>query len=106
MHQRDELIPLKTEDISFMYIDVGIVKAVTNNNHSYIIDKKLEDIEDELNPTDYYRVNRQFIVNKNAIANIKYYFNGKLIINTNPPFKERIVVSKAKALEFKKWMSA
>lgn len=106
VHQRDELIPLKTEDIAFLYIDVGIVRAVTNNNHSYIIDKKLEDIENELNPTDYYRVNRQFIVNKNAIANIKYYFNGKLIVNTNPPFKERIVVSKAKASEFKKWMSA
>ncbi len=104
VHHRDELLPVKTENIAYFYIDTGVVKAITSENKAYIIDKKLEDIEDELNPEAFNRVNRQFIIHKSAIENIKHYFNGKLIVNINPIAKERIVVSKAKAMGFKKWV--
>ncbi len=71
----------------------------------FIIDKKLEDIEEEINPNKFYRVNWQFVMNRDAIINIKFFFNGKLIVNTNPKFSDRIVVSKAKATDFKKWVN-
>lgn len=105
VHQRDELIPIKTDDIAYFFIDTGIVKGVTFTNKSYTVDKKLEDIESELNPELFHRINRQFVVNRNAVTNIKFYFNGKLIINVNPPFSERIVISKAKASDVKGWMN-
>lgn len=103
---RDELIPMKTEDIAYFYIDTGIVKVVTLQNKVFPMDKKLEDLEQELNPTQFDRANRQFIINRNAIAKIKQYFGGKLIVNVNPPTAERIVVSKAKATEFKNWVNS
>lgn len=103
---RDQLIPIKTASLAYLYIDTGIVKGVTKDNQHYTFDKKLEDIENELNPSYFYRVNRQFIVHKDAIANIKYYFNGKLILNVSPVFKEQIVVSKAKSTAFKKWINS
>lgn len=106
VNQRDQLIPLKTEKIAFFYIDTGVVKAVTFDNQSYLLDTKLEDIEHELDPNNFYRVNRQFIVRRDAITTIKYYFNSKLIVNVNPVHDERIIVSKAKAAEFKKWMDS
>lgn len=106
VNHRDELIPLKTMQLAYFYIDTGIVKVKTHDNHTYAIDKKLEDLENELNPEIFCRVNRQFIICKNAIANIKYYFGGKLIINVNPVFEERIIISKAKAPDFKKWMDS
>lgn len=106
VQKRDELLPIKTLDIAYFYIDTGIVKAVTFNNTSYAINKKLEDIEIELNPDNFHRVNRQFILNKESITNIKFYFNGKLIVNINPPFKERIVISKAKSSEVKNWINS
>ena len=105
VHHRDELLPIKTSDIAYFYIETGIVKGITFTNKQYIIDKKLEDIEHELNPEQFHRVNRQFIINKEAVSNIKFYFNGKLIINVNPPSSERIVASKAKASEVKQWMN-
>ncbi|MBT8293248.1 MAG: LytTR family DNA-binding domain-containing protein [Eudoraea sp.] len=103
---RDQLIPIKTSSFAYLYIDTGIVKGVTKDNKSYTLDKNLEDIENELDPSYFYRVNRQFIVHKDAIANIKYYFNGKLILNVSPVFKEKIVVSKAKSAAFKKWINS
>ena len=106
VNQRDQMIPLKIEKLAYFRIDTGIVKGITTENEPYTIDGKLEDIEEELNPSDFYRVNRQFIIHKDAIVNIKHYFNGKLIVSVNPICNERIVVSKAKAGDFKKWMSS
>ncbi|PCI02508.1 MAG: DNA-binding response regulator [Flavobacteriaceae bacterium] len=103
---RDELIPVKTENLAYFFIETGIVKGITFDNQLFIIDKKIEDIEGEIDPSIFYRVNRQIVLNRNAIVNIKYYFNGKLVVNTNPKFTERIVVSKAKATHFKNWINA
>jgi len=100
------LVPLKTENIAYFYIDTGIVKAVATDSRSFTMDTKLEDIEQELDPALFFRINRQFIVNKNAILNIKFYFNGKLIVDLAPKPNERIIISKAKATEFKNWMNS
>ncbi len=104
-HHRDELIPIKTDDIAFFFIDTGIVKGVLFEGKKFILDKKLEDLEEELNPKIFYRANRQFVINRNAIKSIKSYFNGKLIVQIEPKHSERIVVSKTKATAFKKWVN-
>lgn len=103
---RDQMIPLKTDKIAYCSINEGIVKAVTYDKQSYTLNSKLDDIQEELNPAHFYRVNRQFIINREAIENIKPYFNGKLIVVVKPASEERIVVSKAKATEFKEWISS
>lgn len=106
VHHRDELLPIKTDNFAYFYIDTGIVKGVTITNKTYIIDDKLEDIENELDPSKFHRFNRQFIISKSAIANVKFYFNGKLVVNVNPPTQDKIVVSKAKATEIKNWINS
>ena len=103
---RDQLIPLKTDNIAYFWITSGIVKGVSKENKSYVIDSKLDTLEEELNPELFYRINRQFIISRDAITNIKHYFNGKLIVVVNPLSDERIVVSKAKATEFKDWVGS
>lgn len=103
---RDQLIPLKTENIAYFRIDTGVVKAVTSDNASYSVDDKLEEIEEELDPDLFYRANRQFIIKKEAVVTLKTYFNGKLIVVVNPVCDERIIISKAKATEFKDWMAS
>ncbi|MDF4203794.1 LytTR family DNA-binding domain-containing protein [Maribacter sp. SA7] len=102
----DQLLPIKTADIAYFYIDTGLVKAVTVQERSYVLDIKLEDIEDALDPQLFYRANRQFIVRREAITAIKFHFNSKLLVDVHPPCNERIVVSKAKASDFKNWVGA
>ncbi|GGW36880.1 LytR/AlgR family response regulator transcription factor [Arenibacter certesii] len=105
VHHRDQLVPVKTENIAYLYIETGTVKAVTDDKQTYIMEQNLEDMENDLDPSIFFRINRQFIVKKDAIEGIKQYFNGKLIVGVTPPSPERIVVSRAKAPEFKNWMS-
>ena len=106
VHFKGELLPVKTKDFAYFYIDSGLVKGKTFKNETYTLDKKLEDLEEELNPNVFYRANRQFIVNKEAIESISFYFNGKLIVKVNPAASDRIVVSKAKATDLKSWMNS
>jgi two-component system LytT family response regulator len=104
VQQRDTLIPLNVDDIAYFTIDTGVIKAITFENKGYGIDEKLEDIEEQLDPNQFFRANRQFIVQRKAIANMRLYFNGKLILSVNPKPIDQIVVSKAKAPQLKKWI--
>ncbi|WP_424002683.1 LytR/AlgR family response regulator transcription factor [Maribacter sp. IgM3_T14_3] len=102
----DQLVPVKTADIAYFFIDTGVVKAVTVQERSFVLDVKLEDIEEALDPSVFFRANRQFIVRREAIVTIKLHFNSKLLVDVHPVCSERIVVSKAKATEFKNWMNS
>jgi two-component system, LytTR family, response regulator LytT len=102
----DELIPLKADTIAYLRIDDGIVKLHTLDNQVFFPDKNLEEMEAELDPSIFCRLNRQYIAHRDAIANIRQYFNGKLVVNLKPPVKERVVVSKARAKEFREWLDS
>lgn len=106
MHQKDQLVPVKAEQIAYFQLDTGLLKAITFDRHTYHLDSKLEDLEEELDPNRFFRANRQFIVHREAIEKIKPYFNGKLLLTLNPPTGERLAVSKAKAPHFKEWVSS
>lgn len=106
VQQRDRLIPIDVIDIAYITINTGIVRAFTFEDKSYVINEKLEDIEVSLNPNQFFRANRQFIIHRKSIHSLTLYFNGKLILNTIPNPTEKIVVSKAKATQLKKWINS
>ncbi|WP_024771368.1 LytR/AlgR family response regulator transcription factor [Aquimarina macrocephali] len=99
------LVPLKVENFSFFHIEMNIVRGVTFSNKSYILDKTISELEEELNPQLFYRANRQLLVNRNAIGRVYHYLYGKLKISTQPEFKEPIIISKAKSKIFKSWLT-
>jgi DNA-binding LytR/AlgR family response regulator len=76
------------------------------NGEKYIVDyTTLEEIEELLDPKLFYRANRQFIINIDAIQTVKPVENSKLIIRLKEPnHKLEIDMSRLKSPEFKKWM--
>jgi len=105
VYHQDKLIPLAVDDISWFYKSNQVTYACTISKKKYVIDDALDKIQNEVSSVNFYRANRQFIVNKNSIENISIYFNGRLIVNIFPKPDEKIIVSKAKATDFKKWLS-
>lgn len=99
------LTPLSTKDIAFFFILNGVVRGTTTDNVTYHLDEKLEDVEQEVDPKDFFRVNRQFLVQRSSIKNLNVYFNGRLIVNTTPEPPEQIIVSKANTPKLKKWLN-
>ena len=105
VYHQDKLIPLAVDDVSWFYKSNQVTYACTISNKKYVIDDALDKIQNEVSSVNFYRANRQFIVSKKAIENIAIYFNGRLIVNILPKPDEKIIVSKAKATDFKNWLS-
>lgn len=106
VHSRDKLIPVAVSQISWFYTANEIVYAATADNKQHIIDATMEQLQQQLDPASFFRANRQFIVQRKAITEVDFYFNGRLSVKTNPPAKEQMLISKARVPEFKQWMNA
>ena len=103
--ERDKYIPLKTGDIAFIFIDTKNVKAITFDHHSYPMSQTLDELMEQLDPSDFFRANRQYIVSRQAIKDITVWFGNKLSLNLTVETPEKILVSKARVAEFKEWFS-
>ena len=74
------------------------------DGHAYLFQQTLDELSEQLNPRLFYRANRQYLIAKQAVAEIDLWFNGRLAVTLCVPTPERIIISKAKAAEFKTWL--
>jgi two-component system LytT family response regulator len=101
----DKLLPVLTSDLACFYIDAGIVKAFSVNGITYKFENTLDELADLLDPEFFFRANRQFIISRSAIKDIDIWFNSRLSVNLKITVPEKILISKARISEFKKWFS-
>lgn len=100
---RDKLVPLAINDIAYFYAELKAARVITFDSQSYPLDYSLEELTKLLNPEKFFRVNRQYIVSHKAVSDLSIWFGGKLSVNLTPQTPERVIVSKARAAEFKAW---
>lgn len=99
----DRLIPIETETILYFHIANGQVKAIDDTGREHLFPQTLDELADALDPHLFFRANRQFLIAKRAIREASLWFNGRLSITLSVPTPERIIISKARAAEFKAW---
>lgn len=99
----DKLIPVQTDDLACFYIDAGTVKALAYDGKTFIFSYTLDELEKLLNPEDFFRANRQYIISRKSIKDIDIWFSSKLSVNLKVAVSDKILVSKARIAEFKKW---
>ena len=100
-----ENIALKLEDIALIYTQNKLVYVIDNSSKKYIADKTLSELEDELDDTIFFRVNRQYIININYVKSFKTFEKVKLLIDISiPDVNHSIVISQETAPAFRKWM--
>ena len=105
LQKGDKLVPLTAESIACVFIDVTVVKALTYEGKSFSIQYSLDELVTMLNPKDFFRANRQFIIARDAIQDLDLWFNGRLSVNLKVTVSEKILISKARIPEFKTWFS-
>jgi two-component system LytT family response regulator len=104
VHFKDKLIPVPAADIAFFYIDNGLVHGCTHGQQVYPIEHTLDELEALLDPQEFFRANRQFIIHRRALKDVVFYFNGRLSLNMTPTTPEAVLISKARVPVFKNWM--
>jgi len=102
---KDRLIPLAVSDIAYLFVNDGVTRAVTFNEQNYVLDEPLELLMKQLDPDQFFRANRQYIVSKKAVRDIVMWFGSKLRLTLSVPTPEQIVVCKANVTDFKAWFT-
>jgi len=92
-----------TDMIDLFYAEGRNAYIVINEGRRLIIDYKLETLEEMLDPQKFFRVNRTFIIEIDAIKDVLVYSNSRLKIILNKEFDREIIVSREKVNAFKTW---
>lgn len=100
----DKLIPVDVNDISCFYNTEKRASIYLKNGTGYNYHKSLEQIISSLNPSDFIRANKQFIISRSSVKNITIWFDNRLLVTLDIDPPERIYISKNKASEFKAWL--
>ena len=96
-------VPVKTKDIALFLRD-NLIYIYTFSGEKYITNyTTLDEIEELLNPKDFYRANRQSIIHIDSIQSIKPLENQKLVVHLKAPLSRTEDISREKAPSFKKW---
>ncbi len=92
-------------DVAYFYTEEKFNFLTTFEKHTYPVDMNLDEIESILNPKIFFRINRQFIVNINAISKMTSYSKSRVKIVLNPPSHLETIVSTERSPNFKSWLT-
>lgn len=91
-------------EIGFFHYEDGTTYLIAENGRKLPLDYSLDQLEEILNPFDFFRVNRQYLVRVNAIKQINSYFNSRLMLRLAPDPLADVIVSRDRVPDFKRWM--
>ena len=98
-------VALLLNDIAAVYTKNKSVYVIDRYSKKYSIGKTVTQLENELNRANFFRANRQYIININFIKSFKAYQKVKLLVDINvPELDEPVIISQQLAPAFKKWM--
>jgi DNA-binding LytR/AlgR family response regulator len=101
--QGDKMMALSINEIAFFQLRNGVVTLHTWKGKSHMLDFNLDEIMNQIDPSDFFRANRQFIVHLASINVAHRYHKGKILLEMNPNPNEQVLVSAERASPFKHW---
>ncbi|MCK9616751.1 MAG: LytTR family DNA-binding domain-containing protein [Lentimicrobiaceae bacterium] len=105
IHVGQKIRTISVDDIAYFYSEESITFVVTNDKAEYALDYSLEELGEMLNPKDFFRINRQYLIKLKAIKNIHVFPKSRLKIELNPPAAKEVFVSIDKITRFKQWLN-
>lgn len=103
VHRGETIIPVNTTEIALAELKYGTVFIITFDNQRYSINDSIEKLTSQLGD-QFYRANRQHLIQRKAVLQVAHYFGRKLVVKPTINYQEQILVSKAKANHFLRWL--
>lgn len=100
---KEKVIPVQLDEIAIIYLADKLVRLITMSGKSYLAGKSLDELE-KLTGPQWFRVNRQYLVHRQAIEDVSYLLGRRLGLNLTISFEERITISREKAPQFLQWL--
>lgn len=99
-----KLVSIEIDEIAYFFSDGRLNFFKTTDNRKFVVDYTMDELEDMLDPAQYFRISRSFYVSVNSIDKIDDYFGNRLILQLKPAVDKEALVSREKVTDFKKWM--
>jgi DNA-binding LytR/AlgR family response regulator len=99
-----QLSYLKTDSTAYCYADGKLCYAVDFNNNKYLLESTLSQLEEQLQPNKFYRINRHLLVNIESVGKVHTWLGGRLKLELIPASGSDTVVSRERVNGFKDWL--
>ena len=99
-----KLISIEVDRIAYFFSDDRLNFFKSYDDKKYVIDYTMDEIEQMLDPEQFFRINRAFIVSIKSIDQIQEYFGNRLKLNLKPVIDKEALVSREKVASFKDFM--
>lgn len=99
----EKIKSIEIDSISYFFSASGITFFTTNDNKQYTLDGSLDTIARELDPQQFFRANRQYLISLSGIKQVFVYPKSRLKLDLQPQTNESVYVSLDKVVAFKKW---
>ena len=98
------LLPVAAAEVAYFLSNAGSTELHTRGGKRHLLDRPLDEIESQLDPRIFHRLNRHCIACVECIALVHQHFNGKLKVDLRPPAPGEVMVSRERAKAFKEWL--
>lgn len=95
---------IQTNGIACFYIRDEITTLVTVTSEEYGISQSLDELYKVMNPKQFFRINRQYLIGYSSVKEVEHYFARKLIVKLNISTTEQLIIGKDKATSFLNWL--
>jgi len=99
-----EFVAVPAAHAAYFYSDDKLTFVVARDGQRFLVDAALAELESSLDPLDFFRLNRQYLVGASAIASFRPIGKGKLLVMLAPQARGEIIVSQEKATPFRLWL--
>lgn len=100
----DKIQSVPLEEVAFFFSEERITFLQTNSGKKYVLDSTLEQIESQLDPANFFRLNRKYLCHVDAIEEVFTYSNSRLKVHLCNCSDSAILISREKVADFKDWL--
>lgn len=102
--KNNKYITVQTDKIAFFYIKNETSTIMTYEQQEYPLSQPLDELQNVLSPKQFFRLNRQYLINYDAVKEVEHYFARKLFVRLTIPTLDKLLVGKVKAGAFLDWL--
>jgi DNA-binding LytR/AlgR family response regulator len=95
---------VQTLNIAFFFIRNEVTSLVTFDKQEFVLNQSLDQVAAGVSSRQFFRINRQYLVNFKAIKEIEHYFLRKLLVRLVIDTPDKLTINKEKANAFMTWM--
>jgi DNA-binding LytR/AlgR family response regulator len=106
VYRNNKYTAIPIDNIAYFYIKLEMPAIHTFDGKEYFVQQSLDHISTLVPPGQFYRINRQYLVNFKAVKEVEHYYDRKLLVHLTAPTQDQIILNKNNTTAFMQWLDS